>query len=78
MTREEAFEKLMAGTRNSCTEGQMLDFRDMVEALDIIKFDEPKSLKSKTLDALFKQFGGHDIETILGLLDDAGLKVVEK
>lgn len=74
MTRDEAMEKLLAATRNECTEGQMLDFLDMAEALGLLKFEEPRSVESRVVDAFIQQSTGGN--AVMAILREAGLKIV--
>lgn len=79
MTRDEAIAiYLRSPYQKGCSEWRVAgEFIDKFVALGMLKLDEP-SVRTKALDALFEKFGAHDIETMLELLDDGGLKVVEK
>lgn len=50
---------------------------DSLVALGLLHLDGPVDARGRALTALFKQFGAHDIEKMFGLLEEAGLAVVD-
>lgn len=76
MTREELIEVAVKAKRGGGSSEKWLV--DVLIALDLLKADESKSADMQAREALAKRFIGIDTSLIMGLLDFAGLKVVEK
>lgn len=75
MTRDEAHAKLMAQTRNSCTEGAMVDFIDMSIALGMLSLDERKTAQETLHHIVASYSSPMTADIVLEKLEAAGIKI---